>query len=645
MKLPVPFIKLPLVFDAERLAREARALPPQAWAQHPNAFPGNTAARLISVGGGENDEVSGPMRMTPHLQASPYIRQVLGSLGVVWGRSRLMRLAPGATVPEHVDTNYHWFSRVRLHIPVITRPGVSFHCDDQVVHMAAGEAWLFDNWRLHRVENNTEHERIHLVADTSGSAAFWNLAAAGQRGESARFLPYRPDAVATLALERVNSFRVMPPSEVELLLDDLGADLQPNLQAGGSQADVQQFQALLRSFCADWRQLWLLYGDGDEGLPEFRRLGQALRDVSRPWGDKLVMRSNRIPAMRVLGSRVVAYLVNAELAGLAAAAPARVAVPDVPATAAAPAAAVGVPTVAAATARPQRPPRLDRPVFIMAAPRSGSTLLFETLACTPQLWTVGGEAHWLVEGFDHLSPGAPGIDDNRIDARHADEAVGAEVRRRLLERLQGPQQQPLPAAAEAVRMLEKTPKNALRIPFFARLFPDARFVFLWRDPRENLSSIIEAWRSGGWITYSKMPDWDGPWSLVLPPGWRHLRGKSLGEIAAFQWETTNRIALDDLAALPATQWMALSYADFLRDTPASVQAICDFAGIQFDAALQQRVHAPLPLSRYTHTKPVPQKWRKNADLIEPVLPALTPTWQRLQSLASARTAQDAPAAP
>lgn len=646
MKLPVPFIKLPLVFDAQRLAQEAAALPPEAWVSHPNAFPGNTAARLITVDGGENDEVSGRMRMTPHLERSPYIRQVLGSLGVVWGRSRLMRLAPGAHVPEHVDTNYHWFSRVRLHIPVVTRPGVSFHCDDQVVHMAAGEAWLFDNWRLHRVENNTPHERIHLVADTSGSAAFWNLAAAGQRGDAPRFLPYRPDAVATLALERVNSFRVMPPSEVELLLDDLGADLQPNPAAGGTAADVAQFQGLLRSFCADWRQLWLLHGDGDEGLPEFRRLGQALREVSRPWGDKLVMRSNRIPAMRVLGSRVVAYLVNEQLGGLAAAAPSRVAVPDVPGAPAAPEGQAGQGgDRPVAPAVPARGTRLERPVFIMAAPRSGSTLLFETLACTPQFWTVGGEAHWLVEGFDHLSPGAPGIDDNRIDARHASAELGEAMRQRLVERLQGPQQQPLPANAAAVRLLEKTPKNALRIPLFAELFPDARFIFLWRDPRENLSSIIEAWRSGGWVTYSKMPDWDGPWSLILPPGWRALRGKTLGEIAAFQWETTNRIALDDLQALPAERWTALSYAEFLADTPRSVQALCAFAGIGFDEALGQRVGAPLPLSRYTQTRPVPDKWRKNAGLIEPVLPGLTATWQRLQALPGLLSAPEAPDTP
>jgi hypothetical protein len=622
MKLPLPFIKLPLRFDAQRLAEEVRALPPQAWVSHPNSFAGNSAVRLISVDGGENDEVSGRMQMTPHLQACPYIQQVLASFGVVWGRSRLMRLAPGAIVPEHVDTNYHWFTRVRVHIPVLTRPGVSFHCDDQVVHMAAGDSWLFDNWRLHRVENNTPEERIHLVADTTGTAAFWNMAAAAQNLPP-RGIGWQPGWTPQLALERVNTFRVMPPAEVEQLLADLSADLMLDAEQGGTSADLAQFQGLLRNFCADWRQLWVLNGDGDEGIPQFLHLSQALRGVVQPYGDKLLMRSNRLPAMRVLGARVVNYLVNEEMAGLAPAHAPRVAVTDVP---------------SAGTAAATPPPpavhrsRLDRPVFIMAAPRSGSTLLFETLACTPQFSTVGGEAHWLVEGFDHLSPGAPGIDDNRLDGRHATPDVRVELERRLVERLRDPRGQPLPANAAALRVLEKTPKNALRIPFFAKLFPDARFVFLWRDPRENLSSIIEAWKSGGWVTYSEMPDGRGPWSLILPPGWAGLRERPLGEIAAFQWETTNRIALDDLATLPADRWMAVNYGQFLADTPGAVQRICEFAGIEFDASLRERAGAPLPLSRHTHTRPAPQKWRQNADLIEPVLASLEATWARLREL-------------
>jgi len=103
-------------------------LPASAWAEHPSDYQGNSSVRLISSGGGENDDVRGQMLLTPHLRNCPYVQQVLESFGVVWGRSRLMRLAPGASVPEHADINYHWFRRVRVHVPVVTVPQVRFHC-------------------------------------------------------------------------------------------------------------------------------------------------------------------------------------------------------------------------------------------------------------------------------------------------------------------------------------------------------------------------------------------------------------------------------------------------------------------------------------------------------------------------------------
>ena len=153
MRLPLPFIRLPVRFDLERLRAEVASLPAEAWAPHPNHIAGNTSLRLISVEGGDNDDVDGVMRSTPHLAKLPYVRQVLASFGAVWSRSRLLRLDPGAVVPEHADINYHWFYRVRVHIPIVTRPEVLFHCGEETVHMRGGEAWLFDNWRLHSVEN------------------------------------------------------------------------------------------------------------------------------------------------------------------------------------------------------------------------------------------------------------------------------------------------------------------------------------------------------------------------------------------------------------------------------------------------------------------------------------------------------------
>ena len=114
MKLPLAFYRLPLRFDATRLQQEVAALPPSAWVSHPTGYAGNSAMRLISVGGGENDGMDGPMLPTPHLERSPYLGQVLASFGVVWSRSRLLELDPWASVPQHADTNYHWFTRERL---------------------------------------------------------------------------------------------------------------------------------------------------------------------------------------------------------------------------------------------------------------------------------------------------------------------------------------------------------------------------------------------------------------------------------------------------------------------------------------------------------------------------------------------------
>ncbi|MBW8304592.1 MAG: aspartyl/asparaginyl beta-hydroxylase domain-containing protein, partial [Brevundimonas sp.] len=176
MKLEAPFIKLPFRFDVSRLQEEIAAFPAEAWVRHPNNLDGNSALRLITVGGGENDDVAGAMAMTPHLKASPYLQQVLAHFGVVWSRSRLMKLGPGASVPMHTDINYHWYHRVRLHIPIVTTPDVKFFCGDQVVHMAEGDSWIFDNWRTHKVENGSDIERVHLVADTPGNGRFWDMA-------------------------------------------------------------------------------------------------------------------------------------------------------------------------------------------------------------------------------------------------------------------------------------------------------------------------------------------------------------------------------------------------------------------------------------------------------------------------------------
>jgi hypothetical protein len=276
---------------------------------HPDQVPGNSAARLISAGGEETDAVHGQMLPTPWLAGMPYLRQVLAGFGVVWSRSRLMRLAPGAGVPAHADINYHWHTRVRVHIPIFTRPEVGFHCDGQSVHMAAGEAWIFDNWRRHHVENNADVARVHLVADTTGTAAFWQFAC-GQAPPRAQWptMAWDPGLTPQLLTEGDQRARVMPAAEVQLLIDDMCAELTADRDG----ADVGRFSLLLRNFVLDWRQLCALHGVDGRGRADFLGLAGAVHAAARPLADGLVMRTNKAAALLVLEKRVLQHLVADE---------------------------------------------------------------------------------------------------------------------------------------------------------------------------------------------------------------------------------------------------------------------------------------------------------------------------------------------
>jgi hypothetical protein len=223
------------------------------------------------------------------------------------------------------------------------------------------------------------------------------------------------------------------------------------------------------------------------------------------------------------------------------------------------------------------------------------------------------------------------MESNRLTAHHVTNAFRTSIIRQITEQLVDGDGNRVTVETPRV-FLEKTPKNALRVPFFDRLFPTARFLLLWRDPRENISSIIEAWQSDRFRTYKELDGFDGPWSLLLPPGYRQLCNRPVEEIAAFQWECTNRILLDDLESLGSERWLYLSYSELISDPLAAVRRVLQFAQLPMDAALRAHLEKPLPHSRYTQTAPHAEKWRKNAAAIERVLPSVQSTWSRLETL-------------
>ena len=300
MRLTRPLLRLNRMFCAETLAAEVAALPASAWIPHPGNYRGNDAVPLVTPGGRISNEFVGPMLPTEHLRASPYIMEVMAALGAVWGRSRLMGLAPGAEVPSHVDLRYYWRTHFRVHIPVITNPEVRFHCGGESVHMDPGEVWLFDSFRMHRVHNGGTEKRVHLVLDTVGGEGLWDLveeAEALEPDQAPRLTPRRQTGAGALAFETVNAPRIMSPWEIRCHLAFLAEHVRPHPRRDAV------FRRLDK-FAFAWASVWAQHGEEDGGLSAYRALLAAVqRDLPRLCPDTLPL-DNDVPLFSALGELI-----------------------------------------------------------------------------------------------------------------------------------------------------------------------------------------------------------------------------------------------------------------------------------------------------------------------------------------------------
>lgn len=628
MKLQSPFLQLPLMFDAQRLAQEVGQIEESAWLPHPQGFSGNDYLPIVSLRGETGDDnFWGPMRATPYLERCPYMIDVLATLGVSLGRTRLMRLSGHAEVTPHIDGHYYWRDRMRVHVPIVTQPTVRFMCGNEEVNMKEGECWIFDTWSRHRVINDAERARIHLVVDTVGGERFWDLATRGvapnRMGSwTPRSVAPFGASVAQLEFETVNTTSVMTPWEARDNITFLFQETDTNQPAFRATA-----QAAMQ-FLHSWRALWSIFGESREGWPRYREtLDLFVRNLKAARAETVQLR-NAYGLEHALNQ----YIIGIALADRAQDDGAGEAREDPEKAKAKGMASQGTVSAPIASGAPSASDvAFDRPVFIVSPPRSGSSFLFETLAQAPSVYTVGGESHEIIEGVPGLDVVSRRWSSNRLEAPDATPEIVSLLRARFAAALRD-RNGNRPASHARVRMLEKTPKNALRIPFLAAAFPEARFVYLYRDPRQVLSSMMEAWQSGGFRTYPGLPNWRGelPWSLLLTPGWSELAKLPLNERVASQWRTTTTTMLDDLSALPADRWMVTRYDALVRDPNAEVGLICK--AVEFD--WDRQLGADLPLSRHTVSRPRHDKWLEREADVEAAMEKIADVAARAEHIAA-----------
>lgn len=202
-----------------------------------------------------------------------------------------------------------------------------------------------------------------------------------------------------------------------------------------------------------------------------------------------------------------------------------------------------------------------RQCFIISQPRAGSTLLQRLLATHPEIQTIGEP--WLAIPFAYALR-EKGVSAEYIHVSLAQgfgEFVSSlpggkadyfrEVRR-MLERLQ----EKISAPGKTY-FLDKTPRYHLILNELAEIFPDAKFVVLWRNPLAVVASIMNTWQEGVFdARYYEQDIYRGPTNI--------LAFVQKGAVPICQ------VRYEDLVASPGTEVRKIT--DFLELPPlASVE--------------------------------------------------------------------------
>jgi hypothetical protein len=135
----------------------------------------------------------------------------------------------------------------------------------------------------------------------------------------------------------------------------------------------------------------------------------------------------------------------------------------------------------------------------------------------------------------------------------------------------------------AVWIVAKNPAFSQRIPLLRAVFPDARFIHLWRDPTETIPSRLSLIRA---IWRRRFGD-----DLDLAPD--HVEA-----IVADSIRTYTR-AERDLALVPAADKLAVHYEDFTRAVPETIHHVYDHFRLPLDDPALKAV-----LEKHAQARPV-----------------------------------------
>ena len=261
-----------------------------------------------------------------------------------------------------------------------------------------------------------------------------------------------------------------------------------------------------------------------------------------------------------------------------------------------------------AAAEPSSDPSIDRPIFCLGVPRSGTTLTLAMMACHPQLAWASQFTNRVptrpelafysrILDLDPIRrrlpagsavtprPSEPYVllnhltdhtftEPRLLDAEDVTPEVAARFRRSVRAHIhwQGKS-----------RYLQKH-TGFPRTAYLQAIFPDGRFVHILRDGRAVAASLTRV----GFFDGTEDSWWWG--SMRAEYEEEYLRsGKSAIVLAAITWKTLVDLIEPAMAALPPGQGMTMRYDDLLARPEETIEDVGRFCGLELVPSFWDRM--------------------------------------------------------